>query len=168
MIFPCAPSGEILVLGVGNPLCGDDGLGPCAIEMLAGAPASAGLTHAHLQDAGLPGWGLPSWFQGWQRVILIDAVELGQSPGFWRRFQPEDVQLWLQDEHLSLHQPDLACGLALAQALDMLPEQLFIYGMQPADTTPGAPLSPQVRARLPEMIDHLIAELNSTAIQDKI
>ena len=156
--------GETLVLGVGNPLCGDDGLGPWVVEKLACEPGFGELAHTHLQDAGLPGWGLPSWLEGWERVILVDAVDIGQAPGSWRRFRPEDVQLWLQEDALSLHQPDLACGLALAQALNLLPQELYIYGMQPADTTPGAPLSPQVRAHLPGMIDQIMAELKSAAI----
>ena len=63
---------------------------------------------------------------------------MGLEPGSWRRFRPEEVKLWLQDGDLSLHQPDLACGLALAQALDLLPEHLVLYGVQPAQTEPGA------------------------------
>lgn len=153
-----------LVLGVGNPLCGDDGVGARVIELL-GQPASiSGRTlppGTCLQDAGLPGWGLPSWFEGWSRVFLVDAVDMGLEPGMWRRFCPEEVKYSLADETFSLHQPDLACGLALAQALNLLPEELVIYGVQPADTTPGGPLSPQVNASLPQLVENLINEINN-------
>ena len=149
------PAGT-LVLGVGSSLCGDDSVGPCIIDMLAERSLPPG---AQVEYAGLPGWALPTWLEGWRSVFLVDAVDMGLAAGNWRRFRPEDVKLWLQDETLSLHQPDLACGLALAQALDLLPEQLYIYGVQPAQTNPGAPLSPQVSACLPGLADQIILDL---------
>jgi len=148
--------GETLILGVGNPLYGDDGAGPRLVEMLAecGLPPEV-----HAQDAGLPGWGLPSWLEGWKNVLLVDAIDMGLEAGSWRRFRPEEVKLWLQDGNLSLHQPDLACGLALAEALDLLPEQLYLYGVQPAQTEPGAPLSRQVSAGLRGLADQIILDV---------
>jgi hydrogenase maturation protease len=145
--------GETLILGVGNPLYGDDGAGPRLVEMLAERNLPP---NVQVQDAGLPGWGLPSWLEGWKTVFLVDAVDMGLEAGSWRRFRPEEVKLWLQDGELSLHQPDLACGLALAQALDLLPEQLVLYGVQPGQTDPGAPLSQQVSASLRGLADQII------------
>jgi hydrogenase maturation protease len=145
--------GETLILGVGNPLYGDDGAGPRLVEMLAERNLPP---NVQVQDAGLPGWGLPSWLEGWETVFLVDAVDMGLEAGSWRRFRPEEVKLWLQDGELSLHQPDLACGLALAQALDLLPEQLVLYGVQPGQTDPGAPLSQQVSASLRGLADQII------------
>ena len=153
---------ETLVMGIGNPLCGDDGVGARVIELLnqrrlaASSPLESRL---HLADAGLPGWGLPNWLEDWQSVFLVDAIEMGAAPGEWRCFRPEEVKLIIQDQTLSLHQPDLACGLALAQALEMLPERLVLYAIQPADTTPGAGLSPAVSACLPELIDRILEDL---------
>ena len=148
--------GEVLILGVGNPLCGDDGAGPRILEMLGERDLPADI---QLQDAGLPGWGLPSWLEGWSSVILVDALDMGQSPGAWRCFQPEEVRMWMQEKSLSLHQPDLANGLALAQALNLLPEKLCLYGVQPADLTPGNALSPEVSACLPGLVEQIITDL---------
>ncbi len=147
---------ETLILGIGNPLCGDDSVGPRLVELLSERDLPPGV---QVRDAGLPGWGLPCWLEGWRSVILVDAVEMGTQAGCWRRFRPEEVKLWLQDGSLSLHQPDLACGLALAQALELLPERLYIYGVQPAQTSPGTPLSPQVEACLPGLADQIILDL---------
>jgi hydrogenase maturation protease len=148
-----------LILGVGNSLCGDDSVGPRLIEMLSERTLPPDV---ELQDAGLPGWGLPTWLEGRRTVFLVDAVEMGLGVGSWRRFCPEEVKLWLQDDSLSLHQPDLACGLALAEALNLLPENLYIYGIQPAQTDLGAPLSSQVRACLPALADQIILDLGKT------
>jgi hydrogenase maturation protease len=136
-----------------------DALCPAGLSATAGRIFPPGI---QVQDAGLPGWGLPSWLEGWDSVFLIDAVEMGQEPGSWRKFCLEDVKYGLDDQTLSLHQPDLACGLALAKALDLLPENLVIYGVQPADTTPGASLSPQVSACLPELIEQILYDLGQT------
>lgn len=156
------PEGHTLILGVGNPLCGDDGVGARIVEMLDQSTSNSERTlppGTCVQDAGLPGWGLPSWLEGWPRVILIDAVDMGLEPGTWHRFCQEDVKYILSDEILTLHQPDLACGLALAQTLNMLPDDLVIYGVQPADTTPGAPLSPQVESSLPKLVEKIINDI---------
>jgi hydrogenase maturation protease len=146
----------MLILGIGNPLCGDDGVGSHVVELLAGCRLPPGVQVA---EAGLPGWGLPNWLEGWEVVFLVDAVDMGEVPGSWRCFRPQDVKLWLQDDTVSLHQPDLAAGLALTQALNLLPEQLYIYGVQPADSSPGLPLSSLVSACLPKLVEQIVHDL---------
>ncbi len=149
---------NVLILGVGNTLCGDDGAGPQLIKLLSNRDLPPGV---HLKDAGLPGWGLPSFLDGWDSVFLVDAVEMGVEPGSWRCFRSDQVKLLLKDECLSLHQPDLACGLALAEALDLLPKSLHIYGVQPAQIEPGTPLSPQVIASLSGLADQIITDIGN-------
>jgi hydrogenase maturation protease len=134
---------------------GDDGAGIRAVEILASTKLPS---NVRVQEAGTPGWGLASWLEGWHSVILVDAVQMGQAPGSWRRFHPEEVQLLMDNQALSLHQADLACGLALAQELDMLPKSLLVYGIQPANTSPGEGLSPEIEANLPEMVARIIEE----------
>ncbi len=146
----------VLVLGIGNPSMGDDGVGNQVIELLAEKPLPPDVK---IEDAGLPGWGLPVWFEGWSNVILVDAVQMGRSPGTWRRFRPEELQVEMENDALSLHQPDLACGLALAQALDLLPENLVLYGVEPADVNPGEALSPAVRQSLPDVVASILNDI---------
>jgi hydrogenase maturation protease len=57
----------VLVLGIGNPLMGDDGVGSQVIQLLAENELPCGIK---IENAGLPGWGLPAWFEGWNHVIL--------------------------------------------------------------------------------------------------
>jgi hydrogenase maturation protease len=140
---------------------GDDGVGNQIIELLAEKDLPP---NVKIADAGLPGWGLPAWFEGWSNVILVDAVQMGRSPGSWRRFHPEEVKLELEDDALSLHQPDLACGLALSQALDLLPENLVLYGVEPADVNPGETLSPAVRHSLPDVVASILNDVEKIKV----
>jgi hydrogenase maturation protease len=154
-------SQDLLVLGIGNPLMGDDGVGNQVIELLAERDLPP---NVKIEDAGLPGWGLPAWFEGWSNVILVDAVQMGRSPGSWRRFQTEEVQFVLENDALSLHQPDLACGLALAQALELLPENLVLYGVEPAVVNPGEALSSAVRHSLPDVVTSILNDLEKIKV----
>lgn len=153
---PIDSTPNTLILGIGNPLMGDDGAGIRVVELLAQRDLPASV---RLEEAGLPGWGLPSWFGGSANVILVDAVQMSQAPGSWKCFQASEIRVIMEDNALSLHQPDLACGLALSQALGMLPENLSLYGIEPVDVSPGADLSPEVRARLPEIVESILNDL---------
>jgi hydrogenase maturation protease len=148
---------EILILGIGNPLCGDDGAGIRLAEIIAEGELPQGV---QIEQAGLPGLGLPTWLEGRATVILLDAVEMGLAPGDWRRLEWGQVDFAMQEGALSLHQPDLSSGLALAQALSLIPERLEIYAIQPGTTEPGAAMSAEVSAILPGLADIILDELS--------
>jgi len=154
-------SDDILVLGIGNPLMGDDGTGIRVIEMLAREELPSNVI---IREAGLPGWGLPSWFEGMTTVLMVDAMQMGLTPGSWKRFDQDELQIVMENNTLSLHQNDLACGLALSQAVDLLPEKLLLYGVEPADINPGDHLSPEVEASLPDLIKNIITDLEKIKV----
>lgn len=151
---------EILVLGIGNPLMGDDGAGIRAAQLLNSQHLPS---NVNVEEAGLPGWGLPSLFENHTNVILIDAIEMSESPGTWRIFRPEDVRFIMENDTLSLHQPGLAAGLSLAEALEMLPENLTLYGIQPANLTPGNGLSPEVEDSLQQVVASVLKDIEKKA-----
>jgi hydrogenase maturation protease len=156
---PAIPSNATLVIGIGNPLRGDDGIGSRALEILAQEDLPEGV---ELVELGTPGWGLVTNLQDRQRVIIIDAVRMGQKPGAWRRFSPQEVRFITQDETLSLHEPGLAESLELAQALDWLPDEIIIYGIEPANTEFGSGLSPEVENSIPTLIKNILGDLWKT------
>ena len=145
-----------LVLGLGNLLRRDDGLGARVIEMLAEKRLPA---QVELIDGGSPGWGLATFLQGWLRVILIDAADMGLMPGTWRCFRMEDVRLDVNSGCISLHEPGLAQGLALGQALGTLPQDIVLYCAQPESTEEGIGLTPVVEAVLPELVENILLDL---------
>lgn len=156
MGIPQEMDGRTLIIGLGNPLRCDDGLGARAVELILQRELPPGV---EVQDGGTPGWGLVSCMQGWSRVIVIDAAHMGLAPGVWRRFQMEDVDLVAGQGSLSLHEPGLAEAMALAKALGQLPEELAFYFVQPERTDEVAGLTPAVEAALPELVENILFEI---------
>lgn len=135
-----------LILGLGNPLRGDDGIGPAVVEWLhrQGLPPDTVAI-----DGGTGGLDLVLTMMGYRRVLIVDAAELGCAPGAWRCFRPDPARIETAEPTLSMHQAGLAEALALAAALHILPEEVIVFGVQPAqlDWAPG--LSAEVRAVVP-------------------
>jgi hydrogenase maturation protease len=145
-----------LVIGIGNPLQCDDGVGACAAQLLSAETLPTGV---QIEELGTPGWGLVNFLQGWQRVILIDAVCMGEEPGTWRRLEKDDIQMVASDQVHSLHEPGLAESLSLAQTLGLMPDEIVLYGVEPACIQPGEGLSPAVRQVMPTLVKQILGEL---------
>ena len=151
---------SILILGLGNPLQGDDGVGCRVAEELVGASVTAPLPgEVEVMDGGTPGVGLLNFFEGRKRVIIVDAAEMGIAPGEFRRFTPHEITLTGSAERFSLHRSGVADALALAHELKIeLPEIIF-FGVQPASVAWRDTLSPQVQVAVPQVIGAVLNEL---------
>jgi hydrogenase maturation protease len=118
---------------------------------------------AEVMDGGTRGLDLVAVFEGRQRVIVVDAAELGREPGEFRRFTTAEVHLRGAGRQLSVHSSGLGDALLLAEALDVLPQELIIFGVQPAKLDWGAGLSPEVEEALPKIVRGILAELDRPA-----
>jgi hydrogenase maturation protease len=148
-----------LILGVGNPLMGDDAVGVLVVQRLqARSDLSPDVT---VIDGGTDGLGLIPVMEAYRRVILVDAVQMDQPAGTMRRFTWQDVRLHHNERTLSLHQSGLTDALLLAEALGCLPSEVVIYGVQPQNTGWDQPLSLPVERTLPVLIEALIHEVRS-------
>ncbi len=144
-----------LILGMGNPLRGDDGVGCCMVEELMHLELPHGV---HVLDGGAGGLGLLNLMEGWKRVVIVDAAEMGREPGEFVRFTPADVRLASAPDRFSLHHAGLSEVLALANALDRTLPEMVIFGVQPASVGWGEGLSPAVEAALPALIAAVLKE----------
>ena len=147
-----------LILGLGNPLRGDDGLATAVLDALTQMPLPPAVT---LLDSGTPGLDLLLLWEGYSRVIIVDAALMDLPPGTWRRFVLADVIIRSENTALqgTLHAAGLAEALALADALEALPEQLIIYGVQPQDVAWRPGLSAAVAATIPEICTAICQEI---------
>ncbi len=158
------PSDEVkhvLILGLGNPLLGDEGIGMRVVEDLKGLELPDGVT---VVEGGTAGLGLIGLMEGYQRVIIVDAADMGHPPGRVVRFTPLEAQFKTAEAPLSLHQIGLGEVLALAEALEVAPAELVIIGIQPSRIEGGVGLSPEVEGAIPQIIRIILDELDATGI----
>jgi hydrogenase maturation protease len=150
---------RILVLGLGNLLMGDEGVGIHAVQELAKRSMPG---NVDVVDAGTPGVDLLSLLEGYDRVLIIDAVDAGEKPGAVLRLTAEQVAASSGGFPLSLHQTDILEVLRLAAFVGRLLPPIVIYGIQPDDLGWGTDLSLTVRSRLPRLLDAVEKELVNT------
>jgi hydrogenase maturation protease len=150
-----------LILGLGNPLMADDGAGVQVAELLRQEPVPA---EVEVQDGGTAGLGLVPLMANYRRVILIDCVRFGGKAGDWRRFALQETELLGEAGTLSLHHASLRDALTLAEALDMLPPEVIIYGVQPASVEWDRPMSEDVAAALPQVAQAVLAEVTGRSM----
>jgi len=136
---------SVLIACVGNVLRGDDGFGPAVAARLEGELPPG----ARLVETGIGGIALvQELLAGYRGLVIVDAIDDGIEPGTVVALEPEvdGAGAHVPDVHLA--NPDRV--LALAKALDVLPERLAIVGCQPADADElGEELSPVVERAVP-------------------
>jgi hydrogenase maturation protease len=147
---------RVLVLGVGNLLMGDEGVGVHAVRALMERPLPP---HVDVVDGGTAGPELLHFVEGSDRVLIIDAVEAGEEPGAILRFTPQDVTAQAGDLAISLHQTKVLEVLALAAYLGRDLPPIVIYGVQPEAMAWSTELSPTVQKRLDALLDAVQEEL---------
>jgi len=152
---------HVLILGLGNPLLGDEGIGVQVVEELKGLELPDGVT---VVEGGTAGLGLIGLMEGYQRVIIVDAADMGHPPGRVVRFTPLEAQFKTAEAPLSLHQIGLGEVLALAEALEVAPAELVIIGIQPSRIEGGVGLSPEVEGAIPQIIRIILDELDAIGI----
>ena len=149
---------KILVLALGNPLRGDDGVGSAVMAALRETAVLP--PHITLIDGGTPGLETALTLQGYDKVIVIDAANLGKRPGAWRRFSLAEANLVQQAQmNGTLHDAGFAEAVALGAALDILPPEIIVYGVQPEVIEWEMGLSTAVQAAVPEICQEIQAEL---------
>jgi hydrogenase maturation protease len=163
MDWPDSSNGvrHVLILGLGNPLLGDEGIGVRVVEELQGLELPDGVT---VVEGGTAGLGLIGLMEGYQKVIIVDAADMGHPPGCVVRFTPLEAQLKTVEAPLSLHQIGLGEALTLAEALEVAPAERIIIGVQPRQVEMGAGLSPEVERAIPKIIRTILGELGATGI----
>ena len=153
----------ILILGLGNPLQGDDGIGCRVAQELESRTLP---DDVEVMDGGTPGIGLLNLFEGRQQVIIIDAAEMGRAPGEIVRFRPEDVILTGSTERFSLHRSGVADALALARELHLALPEIIVFGVQPVQAGWSDQLSPPVQLAVEKVIDAIVGQVADSLDRD--
>jgi hydrogenase maturation protease len=141
---------DVIVLGLGNVLMSDEGIGVSVIERLQ--KQAAKFPHVEFIDAGTGGMAILHLIANRKKAVIVDCALMGQAPGTIRRFTPDDIKSVKQVSHFSLHDVDILKVLELSKQLDECPPDVIIFGIEPARVEQGDTLSPELAAQIGEYV----------------
>jgi len=159
----------VLVLGLGNILLGDDGVGPALLRevqrLYAGVPA------VECVDGGTQGMALLGHLAGREALIILDAFASGRNAGAVSVLEGADVLGWGVTRSTTAHEGNAGELLAVAQLLDGLPERVFLIGIEPERVRTELGLSEHVTGALPAalmracgVVERALAELKEQGL----
>jgi len=147
--------GKNLILGVGNLLLTDEGIGIHAVRKLLemnGLPEDL-----EIVDGGTAGLDLLYYLEGVDRLVIVDAVETGGPPGTIVRLAGDKIPAYMALK-ISPHEITLPDFLAAAKLRDLYPKEVIVWGMQPQSLVVGVELSPALAQMLDSLVDHVVGE----------
>lgn len=154
---------RIMLMGVGNILLSDEGLGvhflnefskdslPDNIELLEGGTAGLELVHL-IQEVDF--------------LIIVDAINAKDEPGAIFRFEPEQIKILPEQYEVSFHQVGILEVLAMANILGNAPQTL-IFGIQPKSLEWGLEPSSEILEVFPKIKDLVIKEFQSIEVNGR-
>ena len=150
---------DVAVIGLGNPLMSDEGIGVRLIEQLAeGGSDYPGVAFI---DGGTGGVSILHHIAGRRKVVFVDCAYMGAEVGAIRRFSPDDVESTKVLTHRSLHEADLLKVLQMAKQLGDAPEEIVIFGIEPGKVEPGMELSGDLEKRVGHYAALVAGELDA-------
>jgi hydrogenase maturation protease len=147
---------RIVVLGVGNTLLSDEGIGVRVVEKLQqdyDLPPEVVVI-----DGGTTGMEMLDDLSKSDHIVIIDAVRGGKAPASIIKLTGDQVPVFFKTK-LSPHQIGLSDVLATLAFIGEQPGGVTVIGVEPVSLETGMALTPQVEARLPEVLELVIAEL---------
>ncbi len=147
---------KTLILGLGNTILRDDGVGVYAVRALAGRVDGA----ADCRESASAGLDLVELLRGYDRAFIIDSIQLeGEDPGTVFRLEPDDLRITAR--LASLHDIDLVTALALGRRLGLaMPAEVKVYAVQVADAlTLGEECTEAVAGALPGLVEEIAGEV---------
>jgi hydrogenase maturation protease len=151
----------ILVLGLGNVLLRDEGVGVRALECLVERYALPKEVQA--LDGGTMGLDLLPYVERASALLILDAVQTGQPPGSLVRLEGDEIPATLALK-LSVHQVGFQELLAASLFRGTMPARIVLLGIEPALVEWGLDLSPSVAAALDELVECAMQELRDWGV----
>ena len=152
MTFATSTSSEILVLGVGNTLLTDDGVGVLVVREMAEAaagdePRGQGAPVVY-HDGGTIGLALLPLIENRGGVILVDAADFGGRLGEVRLFEGDDMDALLRVKRSTPHEIAVSDLILTAELIGTKPDRRALVAIQAGDVTLGAEPQPEVAASI--------------------
>lgn len=153
---------KIVVLGIGNILLTDEGVGVRVIEALEEKYELP--PDVEVIDGGTCGMEMLEQLEDLDGLVVVDCVRCKQPPATPVLLKGDDVPVFFKTK-LSPHQVSLSDVLASLEFTGRAPKSIAIVGMQPVSMSLGMELSPEVEARIPDLLAMTLAELAALGVK---
>jgi hydrogenase maturation protease len=137
---------SIVVIGLGNLLLSDEGIGVHLIRRLSEHQDK--FPFVEFIDSGTGGMNVLHLIANRKKAVIIDCAKMGAKPGTIKQFEPADVQTIKKLTHFSLHEADILQIINLSKQLGECPDQIAIFGIEPESLELGQNLSKTLSNRI--------------------
>jgi len=151
-----------VVLGLGNILLGDEGVGVRVVERILERYAFG--PDVEVLDGGTLGLDLMPYVEAADHLLVIDALDVGADPGTLARLEGDEIPAFLSIK-ISPHQMGLSDLLSVARLTGTYPQEVVLWGVQPAVIDVGLDLSPIVADQLEALADRVLEEMRRWGIE---
>ena len=152
---------KIVVLGVGNELLSDEGIGVHVVKALLKENILP--PEVEVMEGGTDGFGLINIITDTDRLIVIDSIKGGSEPGSLYKFDIEDAPAPPDIFKTSVHQIGILEVINLSSLIGKTPKTTVI-GVEPKSVSTGMELSKEVRAKIPRVIELVQAEVERSMV----
>lgn len=152
---------KISVIGLGNVLLRDEGIGVHAVEALRknfDFPEEV-----RLLDGGTLGLDLLPWIEGMERILFVDAVDLKKEPGIIAVIEDEELPSFLEPK-LSLHHVGLSDLLFASSFMGIRPSKITLIGIQPEKVEIGLTLSDTLNENFEKLLKIILEKLQQWGV----
>lgn len=146
-----------LLIGIGNLLRGDDGVGVRAARLAAALPLPADV---EVVDGGTVGLDAADLLERRERVVIVDAIDADATPGTIFRLKPEELYPACRGG-ISVHDFHVLDALEQTRLLGRAPHAVVVLAVQVADVSAGIGLSPPVAGALERVVRAALGELGA-------
>ena len=151
----------ITVLGIGNILLSDEGLGVVAVKKFSEEyeyPESV-----KVMDGGTLGIDLMYFLEGTEKLLVVDAVAGGKPPGTLYKIKNEEVKKYFRNK-VSMHELGFQEVMALMELRGFPIKEIVILGLEPKSLATSLELSPEVEERIPLLVEEIAKQLRDWGV----
>ena len=146
----------ITILGLGNILMSDEGVGVHVVNEFQKRYAVP--EHVEIVDGGAAGLDLIPFIEGREKVLMVDAVNFDQEPGFIDTIENEEIPIRLTQK-ASMHHLGLMDVLCIVRMSGNVPSELCIVGIQPKSLELGLDMTPEIWDKKDALIERVVQKL---------
>jgi hydrogenase maturation protease len=148
---------KVILIGIGNEYRSDDGVG----LLIARQIRDRHLSFVSVKEESGEGAALMEAWQGYESVILVDAISSGSPPGTIIKINAGEKNVPAKFFHYSTHAFSIAEAIELARTMKTLPQRVFVYGIEGANFTAGVRLSRVVRDSAKTVVKQILKQIKT-------